>query len=572
MPKFDIFISYARKDSEWVLSNLIDPLQQCRNTLDGRRPSIFFDVGEKGVKIGVEWRDAVVKAIGNSDKIVLVYSFDYFDSPVCKFETDLAQTLRERGQATIYPILIYPAAEKFIPLAVASINYLKAFEPEWFARLCDSLGLRAAAPQEQTSLEFQNQPEDITANHTLPAIRVALTGADGGPPPAEEITMSCEGGGLQGTTAVKTSGGIATFTDLSIDRDLAATRLRASARGLEPVFSRTFAVLAPATAPDTQTAATIKPPGEALFFADGKALAVVRPGGCSVYDLTARSLLSDPAEVNLEGRLRLWHTAGPLLAMATWSGQFYLFSSDGRCWTWDLGSRQSGFQVPGDLAFAGEEVLVGFWNGTVYRLFPSDGSFRVEFRNETGVQALAASQDRVYVCGFDSMLRAYRDGRLVNSYLLEPSVRLVKKYENALVAVGDKNIYQIDLAQQRVMSEKPSLAGITQVWGDTELPVIMDGRGKGIRIDSELAVKASFWTTPGAMPVSADNAGSYCIFRNPDGLRTLLKGEHIVFTHLGGTFAVAPGGDFFALGEEAGIRLLTVADLEPLIEGGVALA
>jgi hypothetical protein len=261
-----------------------------------------------------------------------------------------------------------------------------------------------------------------------------------------------------------------------------------------------------------------------------------------------------------------------LLALADWSGRIYLFFSDGRCRTWDLGGQKSGFQVPGDLAFAGEEVLVGFWNGTVYRLSPGDGGSRVEFRNETGVQALAASPDRVYVCGFDSMLRVYREGRVVNSYMLEPAVRLVKKYADSLMTIGDKKLYQIDLARRRVMSEKPSLAGVTQVWGDAELPVVMDGRGKGVRIDSELAIKARFYTTPGAVPVSADNAGNYCIFRNPDGLRTLLKGEQIVFTHLGGTFAVAPGGDLFALGEETGIRLLTASDLEHMIEGGAAVA
>ena len=56
--RFDIFISYAREDLEWVRGNLYEPLSRCR-TGSGRRPRIFFDVGEEGIGIGMSFIDAI---------------------------------------------------------------------------------------------------------------------------------------------------------------------------------------------------------------------------------------------------------------------------------------------------------------------------------------------------------------------------------------------------------------------------------------------------------------------------------------------------------------------------------
>ena len=576
MPRYDIFISYARKDSDWVIANLVKPLQQCRKTVNGRWPVIFFDVGEEGIDIGADWRENLAEAMGDSANIMMVYSFPYFDSTICKYERGVAQTLWERGEVKLYPLLIDPAAENFIPLPVAHINYQKSFDPDWFDKLCNSMRLRAAVPQEQRYLKFLNQPENIITNHTLPPVRVALLGV--GEPVSveeEEVTISCEAGELQGTSTVRTVAGVATFSDLCISQNLASVRLIASVRGLEPVSSRTFAVLSPvlpsAPVAGVSQEVIIKPPGEALFLASGQALAVLRED-CSLYDLQAKPLLSGSEEVKLSGRLRLWRSSESLLALAAWSGHCYLLAGDGRCHTFSPGMSEEGFHVPGDLGFAGEDVLVGFWNGTVYRLSLSDGSCRVEFRNETGIQALAVAPDGVYVCGFDGMLRVYRERRFVNSFHLEPAVRLLKKFPESLLAIGEKRLYQIDLVKRRMISEELPLADVVQVWGETELPVIMDRRGKGMRIDADLAIKARFHTTPGATPVSADNPGKYCIFHNPDGLRTLLKGEQIVLTHLGSTFAVTPKGDLFALGDEDCIRLLKAADMESMIEVRGAVA
>nr|MDQ3806043.1 toll/interleukin-1 receptor domain-containing protein [Acidobacteriota bacterium] len=235
--EYDVFISYAHEDRAWVSENLYKPLLRCQ-TADGRRPRVFFDIGDEGISIGESFMNVLVHAILNSKKFLPVYSRNYFDKKMCQYELTKAHQFDPGGEsAKINPILIDPAV--VVPIAVNHIHYGNISSPDWFPRLCKSLGLIPAA--EQTALKFLDQPADVTVSHTLPPLRVAVVCAERVVPREEQVTVAAEAGRLEGTLTVKTEGGVATFADLSMSTPVGATRLVASAYGHEPAHSEPFA-------------------------------------------------------------------------------------------------------------------------------------------------------------------------------------------------------------------------------------------------------------------------------------------------------------------------------------------
>jgi len=572
--EWDIFISYAREDTEWVEKYLYDPLLRC-HTADGRRPRIFFDVKKEGVKIGQIYTTALVYAISKSKKFVPVYSGIYFKKEMCQYELLQAHHLDPVGTlGKLNPILIDPMAADQVPVTVSLINYWVVTSPDWFERLCDALELKPIA--EHTVLKFLDQPADTTINYTLPPLRVAVMGADGVVARDEQIRISVQDGSLEGTLTAKTENGIATFTDLSVSIAAAATSLIASAEGHDDVHSETFAVIKPVSRPPAVEISSedrieereprIALKGEAVFFQDGKALVVIMPDGVALYDVAGNSLLPAPGIVKLKSRLRLVRRAGPILALADWGGHIYLFNENSQHYSCACGDGSQGFVVPGDLAVVGDKVYAGFWNGMVYTVGLGQSPV-AEFKHDSGVQALAVVGERFYVCGFDGNLCVYKNGRMVNSEMLDPGVRLLQPSDGRLVAAGESKLYQIEIDQLKVRSEDLQLSGVAAVLGDVALPVVLDARGKGVRFNTEL-VKFGFHVTAGAAPVSADDGGRYCVFVNPDGTRTLMVDGRIVFSHSGGTLSMSPAADLFALGDENGIRVLDASSFESLIKGG----
>ena len=103
-------------------------------------------------------------------------------------------------------------------------------------------------------------------------------------------------------------------------------------------------------------------------------------------------------------------------------------------------------------------------------------------------------------------------------------------------------------------------------WGDGPSVVAVDERGQGVHFNNQL-IQAKFHAPPGALPVSADAAGRYCVLRHPDGSHSLLQAGRVVFSHPAGTLAVSPAADAFAVGDERGVRVLSAAAFEALLHG-----
>lgn len=574
-PDYDIFISYSRDQLEWVEKNLYDRLCRCRLRSNGLRPKTFFDKSRDGVRGGDAWVKRIVQAIQQCTHFLPVYSENYFRSTPCNREMDYAfETNFNDERARFTPIMHLERGQDptsiigLVPAHLTRFHFLIIRQSDWFQRLCDAIGLIPEC--EQGTLVFLDQPTNICVNHTLPAIRVMIREQLSGKALQwkEPVTLQAEGCTLQGGLTVQSDQGVATFTGLSVSAPMARTRLTATAEGLEKAESDFFAVTALVSPPRPPKGPPPQIPfvGEAFFFASGQAVVVLHPGAVRAYHIDGRSLLPPPGEARFPGRLRLVRREGEYLALADWSGSVYLFREDGAWQFWPFGDADQGFIVPGDLVLDGHSLCVGYWSGAVWRLALGEQPARVLY-HDAGIQGFAVVKDRFYVCGFDGNMWVYQHGHTVNVFHLEPSIWLVKAYEDGLLTVGDDKMYHISPTTHEVFKHNLPIGNVTAVLADVDMPVLINADGVGATVTSQLVKRSVFHTAPGAVPVSGDRAGRYCVLLNPDGSRTLLFQRKIVFSHLGGTLAVAPGGDRFALGEKTGIRILDALDFERLIGG-----
>lgn len=80
---YDVFVSYAHEEREWVTRHVLAPLRAA--TLpNGKKLSVFFDTST--IRAGTAWQAALALGIDASRFIIPVYSQTYFSQPYCRFE------------------------------------------------------------------------------------------------------------------------------------------------------------------------------------------------------------------------------------------------------------------------------------------------------------------------------------------------------------------------------------------------------------------------------------------------------------------------------------------------------
>jgi hypothetical protein len=216
-PGYDVAISYSREDGAVARDSLYHRLRRCQ-TSAGTPARVFIDQGRSdGLQPGHAFHDALATAIQQSRAVILVYSTDYFESSMCRWESRLALlAATTRGaQTKLVPLLLEPKAETLVPFALQPFHFIDMRQDDWFERLCGALGL---VPQTaRLELTFRVQPRRAVVNSTLPRVEVEVR-RDGQPPahgPADEVTISSERGDLTGTCTRTARDGIAVFDDLS---------------------------------------------------------------------------------------------------------------------------------------------------------------------------------------------------------------------------------------------------------------------------------------------------------------------------------------------------------------------
>jgi hypothetical protein len=567
---YDVFISYAGEDYR-TAKEIQDALHAC-TTADGRRPRVYLDVSREGTTPGENFEHFLEEALTGSRRIVALYSPVYFDKPLCQWELHQALMLQHYQDIQLIPVLIDPAAQ--VPYVASKIQWLAVTRPNWFDELRVLLGLLPAAPSGQ-ALRFADPVPDVQVNHTLPEVRVTITGSDGAPVrrSGDFVTLVAEPASavLSGTRTVFTEAGTARFGDLSFPAAIPEVRLVASAPGGATAMTPPFRVQPSAQRPAAEPSeirTVLGAAGRPIFFPDGRTLAAL--DGDRLTVLSAKGAGTDSARLTEEARA--WARGTRYLAVADWSGRVIVADPRGSLRVVDL-TAPSGVRapnVPGALAFRGDDLFVGMWNGAVW-LLPADGTApqRV-LEHPAGVQQLAVDDDSLLVGGLDGRL-AVLPGALGadgpgTSHALEPVQLGIVSIPRLALIVAERNVHRLDKAAGQV---KPFELPVTPIAGTLpgpELSTIIDADGRGVCFDSELRVRAGFHTVPGARPVSADQAGQLVVFRYPDGSYALMRGGRIVFT-TAYPLTVSPDGLLAALSNGTQIALLPPDELH---SGGTA--
>ncbi len=139
--EYDVFLSYATEDTNWVRENLYRRLGACR-TADGTPPRIFFDSSDADLRGGQGWMDSIVRAIQSCRKFVAVYSEHYLRKEMCLYELENAHVRDPRGRlGIVVPVLIDPTAAHLIPLRVQLLRHRGIASADWFEEVREDLAL-----------------------------------------------------------------------------------------------------------------------------------------------------------------------------------------------------------------------------------------------------------------------------------------------------------------------------------------------------------------------------------------------------------------------------------------------
>src|SRR3954464_14983717 len=120
----DVFISYSRKDREFV-RRLDQELAR-----QGREAWVDWE----GIRPSEEFMEAIYRAIETADSFLFVLSPDSITSEVCRREVEHAAAHNKR----MLPIVARDVEAKAVPEAVAKLNWI-------FARETDDMRSSAAA-------------------------------------------------------------------------------------------------------------------------------------------------------------------------------------------------------------------------------------------------------------------------------------------------------------------------------------------------------------------------------------------------------------------------------------------
>jgi hypothetical protein len=137
--KYDLFVSYADADGEWVEGYLIDALQQA---------GVNY-CSKETFTLGAEKLNEFEKAIRESERTLLILSNAYLADPENRFVNSLAQNFGfDTSTWPVIPLSLEPKLE--VPLQLKFLVGLDATAPEkWqkaIERLCDDL--KIATPKE----------------------------------------------------------------------------------------------------------------------------------------------------------------------------------------------------------------------------------------------------------------------------------------------------------------------------------------------------------------------------------------------------------------------------------------
>ncbi|MBN1993301.1 MAG: toll/interleukin-1 receptor domain-containing protein [Anaerolineae bacterium] len=123
----DVFISYRRKDSEFV--------QQLHQELTKRGLSAWFD--RESIEVADHWRTSIAEGIRDCKVFVLVLSPDAVESVNIRKEVDLAESHGKRIIPLLWRQTEIPVAFEYALAGIQWIDFKETASPENFDQLAD---------------------------------------------------------------------------------------------------------------------------------------------------------------------------------------------------------------------------------------------------------------------------------------------------------------------------------------------------------------------------------------------------------------------------------------------------
>jgi hypothetical protein len=129
---YDVFVSYSRTDPanvQWVHDHVVVPLRAMTHP-EGRTLRVFFDTHE--IKVGDNWFDRLLNAVGGSRCFLPVYSDDYHTKHFCIFELTAAVKRHIQGTMDIIPVRRGNAP---VPKAADGVQFVLAEAPAFMSQI-----------------------------------------------------------------------------------------------------------------------------------------------------------------------------------------------------------------------------------------------------------------------------------------------------------------------------------------------------------------------------------------------------------------------------------------------------
>ncbi|MFI6815983.1 toll/interleukin-1 receptor domain-containing protein [Nonomuraea sp. NPDC050328] len=545
---WDVFISHAGADSI-AAGRLRDELLTC-STLDGRRPTVFLDTSPDGVLPGENWVTKLEEVLRSTRFFVPLYSESYFERQMCEWELQSAFTLTHSGQIKIVPVLINSSAIPSVPMSVSRIQWQDARDPIWFDRVRDALDLLPGRPF--VRLRFASaEPPAQTVNLTLPEILVEVMGEN---IPEVEVVAETPSGRtrLVGTTVRPVRGRRASFPDLSFPDVHERVQIVAQAPGCESTTSDWFRVDPVKGLPKkAEKLPTLAMAGRPFFLPDGERVAVVGPAGSALFEpdgslIVGMGHAADLPKVSAVGDGRF--------ATVAWSGQVVMLTAEGRSVDLRLPGRGT-LNIPCAAEFDGPDLIVGMWNGTIWKI-PGDGGdpMAIAHRPE-GAQGFTWSHGSLLIVGMDGTVRLAGSEELERRF--ERVVLGFGTLQNGhLLAVGEKRLHRLNPLTRTTVELKPLRGAHVDHRFTSDGVAVLDEYGSGVLVSSELSVRRGFQAAAGARFLGSDHDGEVMVFTYPGGSSALMVSGRVVFMSADSPMAVSPDGSKIALADDAGVRII----------------
>lgn len=129
---YDVFVSYSRTDAahvQWVRDHVVAPLREMTHP-DGHKLRVFFDTHE--IKVGDNWFDRLLNAVGASRCLLPIYSHDYHAKHFCNYELTAAVRRHIQGTMDIVPLRCAGAT---VPKAADGVQFVRAEDPGFMTQV-----------------------------------------------------------------------------------------------------------------------------------------------------------------------------------------------------------------------------------------------------------------------------------------------------------------------------------------------------------------------------------------------------------------------------------------------------